>query len=111
MQIFLSLIPPSARAPKTPPPTAYLYLAQLSEDDPAGSLELYKTGLDIVIERLKHIESSSNEGTLKLELQKMAIRTIIAMVEIWMSDLWYVYFQVRHRFISSQTTSKLRAAS
>ena len=48
MQTFESLIPPNPGAPTVPPPSAYLYLAQLSEDDPRRALQHYQSAVDIL---------------------------------------------------------------
>jgi hypothetical protein len=92
--MFLSLIPPSINAPSTPPPSAYLYLAQLTDDDPHTALSHYQHAIDILAVQLKGKERADNSNTRNEdspELKANIVRAHVGMVEIWMDpsyDLW-----------------------
>jgi hypothetical protein len=91
----LSLLPPSPDAPSSPPPSAHLYLAQLSDDDPRTALQHYQAAIDIFTAQLKGKERASNYGFNgdEAELRNYIVRALVGMVEIWMDpsyDLWYV---------------------
>lgn len=94
MQAFLSLLPPSAGAPVPPPPSAYLYLAQLSESDPRQALQHYQSAIDIFIQQLKGKDrAAAAEISDDDEIKNNIVRALVGMVEIWMDpayDLWYV---------------------
>lgn len=94
-QTFETLIPPHPTAPSPPPPSAYLYLAQLS-DDPQHALHHYQSAVDLMLAQLKgkeravDIAGASDDET---ELKHNIVRALVAMVEIWMDpsyDLWCV---------------------
>ncbi|KAG8902744.1 hypothetical protein FRB99_004169 [Tulasnella sp. 403] len=91
--VFQSLIPPSPSAPPNPPPSAYLYLAQLIDENARSALDLYQKGLDLLISRLKGkapvSADTSNPSESEADLKRMAVGTIVAMVELWMSDLCF----------------------
>lgn len=100
MQTFESLIPPAEGAPNPPPPSAYLYLAQLSDEDPYGALKHYEAAAGILHSQLKGKEKATGieGGETESDIRKNIVRVLIAMVEIWMSptyDLWCA-----HRSIS-----------
>ncbi|KAG9124646.1 hypothetical protein FRC07_010798 [Ceratobasidium sp. 392] len=82
-ETFLALVPPSPTAQNPPPHSAYLYLAQLS-DSSQEALGNYQAGVDLIAARIK-------SGTLQAEdeedLKKIAAKALVAMIEIWMSDL------------------------
>jgi hypothetical protein len=87
------LIPPNTTAANPPPPSAYLYLAQLSDDDPHAALGYYQVAVDNFMNSLKGKERAVNFASTEDETQlKLSIvRALIAMVEIWMDpsyDLW-----------------------
>ena len=93
LKIFRTLIPPSRNAPDPPPASAYLYIAQLSED-PLVALEHYQCAVNILLSRLKgkvaHNGLGASEETEE-DTKKNLVRVLIAMVEIWMAptyDLW-----------------------
>lgn len=95
MQTFQSLVPPSAGAPPVPPPSAYLYLAQLSEDDPREALQHYQSAVNILTAQLKGKVKAMDEsaGEDEVELKSNIVRALVGQVEIWMDpqyDLWYV---------------------
>ena len=92
---FQSLIPPSPGAPAIPPPSAHLYLAQLSEDDPRGALQHYQSAVNILTAQLKGKDKAMDGSTSddELELKSNIVRALVGQVEIWMDpqyDLWYV---------------------
>src|ERR1700729_3976447 len=91
--MFLSLIPPHVNAPTHPPPSAYLYLAQLTDDDPHTGLSHYQHAIDILVIQLKGKERADDAQTDESELKSNIVRAYVGMVEIWMDpsyDLWYV---------------------
>lgn len=95
-KIFLSLVPPSAQAPSPPPSSAYLYLAQLTDDDPHTALLYYQHAIEILAVQLKGKERVDNARSDAAELKSNIVRAYIGMVEIWMDpsyDLWYVYYE------------------
>lgn len=81
-QLFQSLItvsnPPSVIS------SAHLHLAQLS-DDPRSALNHYQKAVDILYEQLK---SKNNAQEATQDKQTIA-KALVAMTEIWMSDLWW----------------------
>ncbi|TBU48851.1 TPR-like protein [Dichomitus squalens] len=86
-ETFQSLVPPHSGAPVAPPPSAYLYLAQLSDDDPHLALRHYQSAVDLLSNQLKGKEravdplsSKDDEG----ETKRNIVRALIGMVEIWM---------------------------
>ncbi|KIO16272.1 hypothetical protein M407DRAFT_34073 [Tulasnella calospora MUT 4182] len=90
--VFVTLIPPSLTAPTPPSASAYLYLAQLTDDDPNKALELYRNALNLMSSQLKGKAPASQEpksSEMEEQTRKTAVRTVIAMVEIWMSDLCF----------------------
>lgn len=94
-QTFTSLIPPAPSAPSPPPPSAYLYLAQLSEDDPHTALKHYEAAVAILHAQLKGKDRAVDDvtGESEADIRKNLVRVLVAMVEIWMSpvyELWYV---------------------
>ncbi|RPD60083.1 TPR-like protein [Lentinus tigrinus ALCF2SS1-7] len=92
---FLSLIPPHPAAPATPPPSAHLYLAQLSDDDPQVALRHYQSAVDILSAQLKGKERAvdpvgSNDD--EAETKRSIVRALIGMVEIWMDPSYDLCF-------------------
>ncbi|RSH94992.1 hypothetical protein EHS25_000077 [Saitozyma podzolica] len=96
-QHLLHLFPPhTAEPPSSPSP--YLYLAQ-SASDPQEALGYYSTGASI-IERKLGVDQGKGKGRVpepglaetetedvEAEERAMAVRCLVAMIEIWMSDL------------------------
>jgi len=86
------LIPPHPDAPATPPPSAHLYLAQLSDDDPRLALEHYQAAVNILLAQLKGKDRAGEEGLKdEAELKSNVVRALVGQVEIWMDpqyDLW-----------------------
>ncbi|KAI0707353.1 TPR-like protein [Earliella scabrosa] len=86
-ETFESLIPPHPGAPAVPPPSAHLYLAQLSEDDPRLALRHYQSAVDILSGQLKGKERAVDAQTSnddEAETRRNIVRALIGMVEIWM---------------------------
>ncbi|KAI1797119.1 TPR-like protein [Ganoderma leucocontextum] len=86
-ETFQSLVPPHPDAPATPPPSAYLYLAQLSDGDPHLALRYYQSAVDLLSNQLKGKEravDSSNADDDEAERRRNIVRALIGMVEIWM---------------------------
>ena len=95
IQTFESLVPPHPDAPSTPKYTAYLHLAQLSDEDPHLALRHYQSALDILtaLNKGKERATAPNEGSdPDADIIGTTVRVLISMVEIWMDpsyDLWY----------------------
>ncbi|KAJ6513229.1 hypothetical protein C8R45DRAFT_812991 [Mycena sanguinolenta] len=90
---FSALVPPHPDAPSPPPPSAYLYLAQLSEDDPGLALKHYQAAIDILTVQLKGKERAldlprDDETALKSNI----VRALIGQVEIWMDPSYDLCF-------------------
>jgi hypothetical protein len=68
-----------------------LYLAQLSED-PKEAIQHYQTAVDILVNQKKgkeRVNDDTGEDTSQEdESKRTAIRALVSMVEIYMSDLW-----------------------
>ena len=99
-QILESLIPPHEDAPSIPPSSAYLYLAQLSDEDPQAALQYYQQAVDLMTSQLKGKERAVAASNVEddAEVKRNIVRALIAMVEIWMDpsyDLWCVPFYSR----------------
>lgn len=95
LQTFQSLLPPAPYAPNPPPPSAHLYLAQLSDEDPHLALKHYEAAVGILHGQLKGKERAVRDDAVEseLDIRKNIVRVLVAMVEIWMAptyDLWYV---------------------
>jgi len=91
---FESLLPPHPHASTPPPPSAHLYLAQLS-DDPQAALQHYQSAVDILMAQLKGKEraiDSANSSEDESELKQNTVRALIGMVEIWMDPSYDLCF-------------------
>ncbi|KAG6373495.1 TPR-like protein [Boletus reticuloceps] len=105
-EIFLTLVPPHPEAPSPPPPSAYLYLAQLTDDDPHAALAHYQSAIDLLQTQLKGKSISTGntpEDDDDAEIKGNIVRAYLGMIEIWMDpeyDLWQAPF-----FFSSQSSS------
>ncbi|KAL0954894.1 hypothetical protein HGRIS_003827 [Hohenbuehelia grisea] len=93
-ETFLSLIPPSPSAPAAAPPSAYLYLAQLTDDEPRLALQYYQSAIDIFTSQLKGKERATGDLSPEddAELRSNVVRALIAMVEIWMDPSYDLCF-------------------
>ncbi|TFK95488.1 hypothetical protein BDV98DRAFT_608921 [Pterulicium gracile] len=103
-ETFTGLLPPSPNAPPAPPPAAHLYLAQLTDDDPRQALAHYQAAVDIFVSKLdpnsashpskqKHTDGDALEEETVEDLKKNLVRTLIAMVEIWMDPAYDLCFE------------------
>ena len=97
LQTFQSLVPPHPDAPSMPPPSAHLYLAQLSEDDPRLALQHYQAAVNILLGQLKGKVRVVDESSRKdeAEVKGNIVRALVGQVEIWMDpsyDLWCVSY-------------------
>ncbi|EJD06692.1 uncharacterized protein FOMMEDRAFT_102559 [Fomitiporia mediterranea MF3/22] len=97
MQTFQSLLPPAPGAPNPPPPSAHLYLAQLSEEDPHLALKHYEAAVGILHGQLKGKERATqdNGGENESDIRKNIVRVLVAMVEIWMAPTYDLCFDPR----------------
>ncbi|KAF8442309.1 hypothetical protein L210DRAFT_3611731 [Boletus edulis BED1] len=97
-EIFLTLVPPHPEAPSPPPPSAYLYLAQLTDDDPHAALAHYQSAIDLLQTQLKGKSISTgnaSEDEDEAEVKGNIVRAYLGMIEIWMDpeyDLWQAPF-------------------
>lgn len=77
------LFPPHTEAaPSSPSP--YLYLAQTA-GEPQEALGYYSTASAMIENRLSGKAVAVEQED---EERKMAVTALVAMIEIWMSDLW-----------------------
>ncbi|KAI6133444.1 hypothetical protein EDD17DRAFT_1690162 [Pisolithus thermaeus] len=85
-EMFLSLVPPHPDAPSPPPPSAYLHLAQLSDDDPRAALSHYQTAIDLLHAQLKGKSPvvSNTDDDDDEETKSNIVRAYLGMIEIWM---------------------------
>ncbi|KAF9565283.1 TPR-like protein [Agrocybe pediades] len=84
-EAFLALLPPNPDAPSTPPPSAHLYLAQLSDEDPRQALQHYQAAVNILQSQIKGKDRAEDDSTKDdLELRNSVVRALIGQVEIWM---------------------------
>jgi hypothetical protein len=79
VQAFQSLIQPPS--PQPPPPSAHLYLAQLSEENPRRALQHYQAAVGILVNQLKGKQTAKNSVTTnpsdESEIKKNIIRALI----------------------------------
>ncbi|GLB40381.1 putative tetratricopeptide repeat [Lyophyllum shimeji] len=94
-QAFLSLLPPNPDAPSPPPPSAHLYLAQLSDEDPRLALQYYQAAIDILSLQLKGKERATDETSKndEAELRNNIVRALVGQVEIWMDPSYDLCFE------------------
>ncbi|EKM78886.1 hypothetical protein AGABI1DRAFT_121265 [Agaricus bisporus var. burnettii JB137-S8] len=91
-EAFQSLIGPPS--PQPPPPSAHLYLAQLSEN-PGSALRHYQAAVDILVTQLKgkrSVQNSSNASD-ENEIKNNIVRALIGQVEIWMDPSYDLCFE------------------
>ena len=84
----------SEGGPSPPPPSAHLYLAQLSEGDPHTALRHYQAAVDILSTQLKGKERATDDNPDEGEVRKNIVGALIAQVEVWMDpeyDLWCLW--------------------
>ncbi|KAF5341914.1 hypothetical protein D9611_001897 [Ephemerocybe angulata] len=94
-KVFQSLLPPSPGAPSVPPPSAHLYLAQLSEEDPRVALEHYQCAVNILTAQLKGKDRAMDGNTNddELEMKNNVVRALVGQVEIWMDPSYDLCFE------------------
>jgi hypothetical protein len=90
-QHLLRLFPPHASQPPQHP-SPYLYLAQTAAD-PHEALGYYSTAAAMIENKLKAVSSAPLSAGAEgeddeSETRAMGVRALVAMIEIWMSDLW-----------------------
>ncbi|TDL16567.1 hypothetical protein BD410DRAFT_795218 [Rickenella mellea] len=81
-------------APQPPPPSAHLYLAQLTDDDPLLALKHYQAAVNIMFGQLKGKEPESKVTTEEneIDIRRNIVRVLVAMVEIWMAPTYDLCF-------------------
>lgn len=87
-------MPPNPDAPSPPPPSAHLYLAQLSGDEPKLALQHYQAAVSVLQNQLKGKVRASGGSSDDAEVKGNIVRALVGQVEIWMDpsyDLWYTY--------------------
>ncbi|KAJ7773281.1 hypothetical protein B0H16DRAFT_1511732 [Mycena metata] len=90
---FSTLLPPNPDAPNPPPPSAHLYLAQLSEDDPGLALKHYQAAIEILTVQLKGKERAMDSPKDdEAELKSNIVRALVGQVEIWMDPSYDLCF-------------------
>ncbi|KAF7336645.1 TPR-like protein [Mycena venus] len=90
---FTALLPPHPDAPSPPPPSAHLYLAQLSEDDPGLALKHYQAAIEILTVQLKGKERAMDlPRDDEVELKSNIVRALVGQVEIWMDPSYDLCF-------------------
>ncbi|KIY71487.1 TPR-like protein [Cylindrobasidium torrendii FP15055 ss-10] len=89
-QTFLSI----ASGPN-PPPSAHLYLAQLSDDDPRQALQHYQAAIDILITQLKgKVKAQADTAeNAEDEVRENIVRAYVGSVEIWMDPAYDLCFE------------------
>ncbi|KAF8825118.1 hypothetical protein F5879DRAFT_945008 [Lentinula edodes] len=94
-QTFSSLLPPNSAAPSPPPPSAHLYLAQISDDEPKVALQHYQSAVELLYVQLKGKERAGQNGTSddEIELKSNIVRALIGQVEIWMDPSYDLCFE------------------
>jgi hypothetical protein len=88
-QHLFHLFPPHTPSPPTNP-SPYLYLAQTA-GDPHEALGYYSTAAAMIENTLGPASIDASSGEFdggEGEMRAMGVRALVAMIEIWMSDLW-----------------------
>lgn len=89
------LLPPHVQDPA---PSTYLYLAQTAPT-PQEALQLYESAIKLLESKIETFslpgsgmeeDANADVDVTKEELMKECITALVAMIEIWMSDLWSV---------------------
>jgi hypothetical protein len=86
-QVFESLL--ESNAPRSVISSAHLHLAQLS-DEPHGSLGHYQSAVDILYSQFNEQKQSNGieGGSGDQQLRQDIAKALVAMTEIWLTDLW-----------------------
>ncbi|KIM39823.1 hypothetical protein M413DRAFT_446743 [Hebeloma cylindrosporum] len=91
---FQSLLPPNPDAPTSSPPSAHLYLAQLSDDEPKLALQHYQAAVNILLAQLKGKLRADDENSKdEAELKTSIVRALVGQVEIWMDPSYDLCFE------------------
>ncbi|KXN84744.1 UPF0661 TPR repeat-containing protein C16D10.01c [Leucoagaricus sp. SymC.cos] len=92
---FQSLIQPSL--PQPPPPSAHLYLAQLTDEDPRLALQHYQAAVELLLNQLKGKQSAQNalsrNNSDEDEIKSNIVRALVGQVEIWMDPSYDLCFE------------------
>ncbi|PPQ66214.1 hypothetical protein CVT24_000326 [Panaeolus cyanescens] len=94
-EAFLSLLPPNPDAPSPSPPSAHLYLAQLTEDDPKLAIQHFQAAVNILSAQLKGKERAEDENSKndEAEIKSNIVRALIGQVELWMDPSYDLCFE------------------
>ncbi|KAK2460336.1 hypothetical protein APHAL10511_007725 [Amanita phalloides] len=78
-----------------PPPSAHLYLAQLTDDDPRLALQHFGAAVDLLTQKLKgkDRETVENARNDEAEIKNNIVRALIGQVEIWMEPSYDLCFE------------------
>lgn len=94
-ELFLTLLPPHPTAPVPPPPSAHLYLAQLSAD-PHTALKHYQAAIDILQTQLKgkapSLTQRDEQDEGEDEVRSNIVSAYVGMVEVWMDPEYDLCF-------------------
>lgn len=87
LQQLISQTPAQTHVSASP----YLYLAQTALS-PQEALQHYESALQVLQRRLEGMQgvAQEDEEETEQEVRKECVMAFVAMVEIWMSDLWQV---------------------
>jgi hypothetical protein len=79
--------------------SAHLHLAQLS-DNPRLALDHYQNAVDILYSQVRNKYATSiDEASAEDVLRRQTIaKALVAMTEIWLTDLWYASFKQFYLF-------------
>ena len=105
VQHLLQLFPPYTSIPPSEP-SPYLYLAQ-SAEDPHEALGYYSAAAVLIEKRLANPQTREDDED---EGKPMAVTALVAMIEIWMSDLWCAFWRETCRLIAAWNQRRSRIA-
>ncbi|KAF9036207.1 TPR-like protein [Panaeolus papilionaceus] len=108
-EAFLSLLPPHPDAPNPSPPSAHLYLAQLTEDDPKLAIQHFQAAVGILSAQLKGKERAEDDNSKndEAEIKANIVRALIGQVEVWMDPSYDLCFEPE----AEKTCEELLAAA
>ncbi|KAF8199620.1 hypothetical protein BJ912DRAFT_949700 [Pholiota molesta] len=91
---FQALLPPNPDAPNPSPPSAHLYLAQLSDDDPKLALQHYQAAVNIFQAQLKgKVRADGESAKDEAEIKSGIVQALVSQVEIWMDPSYDLCFE------------------
>ncbi|EDR08558.1 uncharacterized protein LACBIDRAFT_297372 [Laccaria bicolor S238N-H82] len=92
-EAFQSLLSPDPKS--VPPPSAHLYLAQLSDDDPRSALQHYGAAVTILMGQLKGKDRALDDAGRndEVEIKSNIVRALVGQVEIWMDPSYDLCFE------------------